>query len=115
MATDPGDKVPPNLLAHVHLVSTYAFSFHPSPLNLDTALSHLLNAPKIVGEHSPVNWQYVTPPRDGTIFLAWQPTKQMGTTCATDGYVWAEPERILMQENKGYVSPFVNCLQSLIN
>lgn len=101
---DPAAKVPPGLLSHVHLVSQYQFPFHGSPLALDTALEHLLQAPRIVRELSPVAWQFLTPLKDGTLLLMWQPSSHLQNTYATDGYIWADPERQFLQDCKGYVS-----------
>jgi hypothetical protein len=35
--------------------------------------------------------------------LVWQPP-QMGTSAASDGYVWADPETAFRSEARGYVS-----------
>ena len=102
--SDPAAKVPPGLLSHVHLVSQYQFPYHGSPLALDTALEHLLQAPRIVRELSPVAWQFITPLKDGTLLLMWQPSAHLQNTYATDGYIWADPERQFLQDCKGYVS-----------
>ena len=100
---DPGKGVHPLLLNHVHLLSTARYPFEPSQLPIRTIFSHLVNAPHVVKEQRPVVWQYLTPPQDGTILLAWQPTAQVGQIYATDGYIWAEPENVFTHQYNDYV------------
>lgn len=104
MERDPADKIPAGLLAHVHLLSAHAYPHHPQGLSLENVLNELLAAPRIVGSLKAVAWQYLPPPRDGTVLLAWQPTLQMDTTYATDGFVFAEPEQVFHQACRSYVS-----------
>lgn len=104
MDAGPGDKVPAGLLAHVHLLSAHSYPLHQQPLSLDSVLTELLNAPRIVGSQKSVAWQYLAPPRDGSILLAWQPTAQMGNTYASDGFIFAEPEQMFRQTCRDYVS-----------
>ena len=101
---DPAQNVPANLLNHLHLMSTMSYPFQPHKLTMDKIFASLFQAPRIVKEQSPVVWQYLQPPQDGTMFLAWQPLGQVGSMFATDGYVWAEPEITYQQEFNGYVS-----------
>lgn len=100
----PADRVPAGLLKHVHLLSAQQFPQQANSLSLDLVLEHLGNAPRIVTSSKPVSWQYITPPSDGTLFLAWQPTNHLGNTFASDGYVFPEPETVLHQLCRGYVS-----------
>ncbi|KAI9725563.1 MAG: hypothetical protein M1828_003051 [Chrysothrix sp. TS-e1954] len=102
MIPDPGHNVHQHLLNHVHLISTARYPFEPRQLSIDKAFASLYQAPRIVKEQSPVAWQYLDPPRDGTLFLAWQPLMQNENTYASDGYVWAEPESVYHQAFNGY-------------
>lgn len=101
---DPGYGVAAPLLQHVHLLSTTRYPYSPNPMLPDHALEFLLQCSKIVRERAAMTWQYLTPPDDGTILLAWQPLNQLGTHYATDGYVWAEPEKHFTNEARGFVS-----------
>lgn len=71
--------------------------------SLDNIVSYLEQASKIMRE-TPVSWQYLEPPQDGTLFLTWQPTEYMNTNFASDGYVWADVEQPFNSEVRGYVS-----------
>lgn len=62
-----------------------------------------MEAPKIVRELQPVQWQFLDPPQDGTLMLVWQPTDYMNTNFASDGYVWADVEVSFKSEIRGYV------------
>ncbi|KAI9668448.1 MAG: hypothetical protein M1831_001202 [Alyxoria varia] len=99
---DPSRGVAQSLLWHVHLLSTIQFSHQPHPLNQDQILNHLLHAPKIVREQYPVAWQFLKPPKDGTVMLRWQPNSQLSTNYATDGFHWANPESIIQREYRGF-------------
>lgn len=68
----------------------------------ETVVEYLINASKVVREH-PMYWTFLDGPPDGTALLAWQPQNHLGTTFATDGYVWADAEQALTFETKGYV------------
>jgi len=109
---DPSQGVQQALLNHVHLLSLFKFPHQPSQLPRDTVLEYLLQAPKIVREVAAVVWQYLTPSActDGTVLLAWQPTNQLGTSYATDGYVWGGTESQYSVQVRGYVS----CRSSLL-
>lgn len=101
---DPSYGVATPLLQHVHLLSTTRYPFSPQPMMPEHALEYLLQCSKIVRERAAMAWQYLTPPTDGTILLAWQPLNQLGTQYASDGYVWAEPEKQFTNEIRGHVS-----------
>ncbi|KAL9057799.1 MAG: hypothetical protein Q9162_002140 [Coniocarpon cinnabarinum] len=100
---DPSYNVPPALLEHVHLISSHRFPAHQQSLPLDTITEHLLAAPLILRDRAAVSWQYIRPPPNGTIFLAWQAHNQLHNTFATDGYIWPEPEQQVQKDCKGYV------------
>ncbi|MCJ1281751.1 hypothetical protein MMC26_001074 [Xylographa opegraphella] len=98
---DPSDGVPPNLLPHIHLVSTYQWAT-TSRLSIETTVEHLLQAPKIVAEVSAMTWRYLDAPRDGTELLVWQPEAKLGHRFASDGYIWADMEALFKQDYRGY-------------
>lgn len=103
MDSTPADKVQQALLKHVHLLSAQQYPHTPNALTLDHALEALLNAPRIVSNSKPVSWQYLAPPPDGTILLAWQPHAQLGNNYSSDGYIFPEPESCLHHKHRGYV------------
>ncbi|MCJ1317327.1 hypothetical protein MMC15_002650 [Xylographa vitiligo] len=98
---DPSDGVPPNLLPHIHLVSTYQWATS-SRLSIETTVEHLLQAPKIVAEVSAMTWRYLEAPRDGSELLVWQPEAKLGHRFASDGYIWADMESSFKQDFRGY-------------
>ena len=64
-----------------------------------------MEAPKIVRDLQPVQWQFLDPPpADGRLMLVWQPLDYLGTSFASDGYVWADAEHTFTSDIKGYVS-----------
>jgi len=71
--------------------------------SLDTLVSYLLEAPKIMRELSTVQWQFLDAPPDGTIFLTWQPTEYLQMNFASDGYVWSDVEQPFNSDVRGYV------------
>ena len=75
-----------------------------SAISIETVVNHLLEAPKIVRDLHPMHWTFLDAPADGTVLLAWQPLNYLGTSFASDGYVWADPEHAFTHEAKGYVS-----------
>ncbi|KAL8800821.1 MAG: hypothetical protein Q9223_007186 [Gallowayella weberi] len=98
---DPSDGVPPQLLKHVHCVSTFAFPTSAN-IQLPTIVDRLLAAPGIAHDVKPMVWMYIDAPRDGMMMLVWQPLAKMGTEFASDGYVWADPESAFSSEVKGH-------------
>lgn len=58
----------------------------------------LLGAPKIARDTAPFFWTYLETPRDGSIFLTWQPLARRGNEFASDGYVWASQETYYRQD-----------------
>lgn len=71
--------------------------------SLETIVSYLIEAPKIMRDMAPVQWQFLDAPPDGTLFLTWQPLDYMQTTFASDGYVWGDAEQPYNSEVRGYV------------
>jgi Fungal domain of unknown function (DUF1750) len=92
-------------LPHMHLVSKYRYPLINS-ITLDTVVGYLTEAPKIVHDLQPVQWQFLDAPQDGSVLLVWQPLEYLETNFASDGYVWADVEQAFSQEIRGYVSPF---------
>lgn len=72
-------------------------------LPTETVLDYLLAAPKSVREMYPMSWTFLDGPQDGTTLLTWQPLGHLGTTFASDGYVWADAEQAFTFETRGYV------------
>lgn len=70
---------------------------------METIVSYLLEAPKIVRELQPMQWQFLETPQDGTLVLTWQPLDYISTNFASDGYIWADVEVSFKSEVRGYV------------
>lgn len=70
--------------------------------NIEQIVNYLIEAPKIMREVAPVQWQYLDGPPDGSMFLVWQPL-EMQTNFASDGYVWSDAETPFNSEVRGYV------------
>lgn len=87
----------------MHLISTYRYPLLQT-LSIETTVDYLLQAAKIVREVSAVAWTFLETPQDGTVMLAWQPESRIGTRFASDGYIWADPEKTFIQAYRGYVS-----------
>ena len=85
----------------MHLISKNRYPITNNP-SLETIVGYLLEAPKIVRDLQPVQWQYLDAPPDGTVLLAWQPLEYMGTNYASDGYVWADAEQTFKSDVRGY-------------
>jgi Fungal domain of unknown function (DUF1750) len=86
----------------MHLVSRYRYPVM-NVMPAETVVEYLINAPKVVRELHPMYWTFLDGPPDGTTLLAWQPLNHLGTSFASDGYVWADAEQALTFEAKGYV------------
>jgi hypothetical protein len=90
-------------LPHLHLVSKYRYPITSNPA-VDTIVNYLLEAQKIVRDLQPMQWQFIDTPPDGTLILEWQPLEYLGTTYASDGFIWADVEHVYKSEVRGYVS-----------
>ncbi|EXJ76262.1 uncharacterized protein A1O5_00770 [Cladophialophora psammophila CBS 110553] len=101
MMKDPAAGVPPQLLPHLHLVSRYRYPITSNPA-VDTIVGYLLEAPKIVRDLQPMQWQFIDCPPDGTFILEWQPLEYLGTSYASDGFIWADVEHVYKSEVRGY-------------
>ncbi|OAL73365.1 hypothetical protein A7D00_1391 [Trichophyton violaceum] len=99
---DPARGVPPQLLPHLHLVSSYRYPASAA-FTHETAVEYLLAAPKVVRELQPMHWTYLDGPPDNTVMLTWQPLNHLGTNFASDGYVWADVEQAYTVEVRGYI------------
>jgi len=93
----------PSQLQHMHLVSKHRYPT-VSNLSLETIVGYLMEAPKIMRDLQPVQWQFLDPPpHEGRLMLVWQPLEHVGTTFASDGYVWGDTEQAFKSEVRGYV------------
>ncbi|KAH0841571.1 hypothetical protein AYO21_01191 [Fonsecaea monophora] len=101
MMKDPAAGIPPQLLPHLHLVSKYRYPITSNPA-VDTIVAYLLEAPKIVRDLQPMQWQFIDTPPDGTLILEWQPLEYLGTNYASDGFIWADVEHVYKSEVRGY-------------
>ncbi|KEY68463.1 hypothetical protein S7711_01235 [Stachybotrys chartarum IBT 7711] len=90
---DPSNSVPQDLMPHVHLISSFRYPAMPHP-NVNEIAKWLMNAPQVARDRAPFFWTYLDKPADGTIFLTWQPLQRLGTSFATDGFVWAPQEHL---------------------
>ncbi|KAI1430324.1 hypothetical protein F5Y12DRAFT_709337 [Xylaria sp. FL1777] len=95
--TDPSYAVHRELLPHVHLLSTYRYTYkaHVQPSEVT---NWLIQAPKIARDTAPFFWTYIEKPENGQIFLAWQPLQLMGTHFASDGFIWPPQEAYYTHE-----------------
>lgn len=98
---DPAAGMPPQLLAHMHLISKHRYPVIANP-SLEMIVSFLMEAPKIVRDVQPVQWQFLDAPPDGSLLLTWQPLEYLGTNFASDGYVWADAEQPFTSIVQGY-------------
>ena len=85
----------------MHLISKHRYPILPNA-SLETIVGYLVEAPKIVRDVQPVQWQFLDAPQDGSLFLTWQPLEYLGTSFASDGYVWADAEQPFTSIVQGY-------------
>lgn len=97
---DPSQGVARELLPHCHLLSSYRYPV-AQQVPLESITKWLLQAPKISKDTAPFFWTYLDRPADGSIFLVWQPLSSLGTSSASDGYVWAGAETVYQMEVPG--------------
>lgn len=95
-------------LPHVHLVSTHRYP-HYGVLQLNVIVELLMQAPHVMRDVAPVNWQFLDAPPDGSIMLIWQPPP-LGTMSASDGLVYASQEQAFSSEVQGYVRTPKPCI-----
>ncbi|KAK1837243.1 SWI/SNF and RSC complexes subunit ssr4 [Podospora conica] len=99
MDGDPSQKVHPDLLPHVHLVSTHRYPLMQK-VDLSEVANWLTKAKGVSRQTAPFFWTFLDGPQHGTIFLCWQPTATRGLEFASDGYIWDGPE-IRVQQDAG--------------
>lgn len=97
---DPSASVSPQLLHHLHALCVIKYPLHQS-LQPELLVEMLLKTPTVVQQY-PFAWSMIEPPPPGSLMLSWHPPA-MGTSCASDGYVWADPENVHTVDVKGYV------------
>ncbi|CAJ2513867.1 Uu.00g019860.m01.CDS01 [Anthostomella pinea] len=95
--SDPSYGVNRDLLPHVHLMSTYRYTFK-AQVQPQEVTAWLMQAPKIARDTAPFFWTYVDRPEHGHISLNWQPLQLMGTNYASDGFIWPAQESYYQQE-----------------
>ena len=86
----------------MHLVSKNRYPIANNP-SLETIVGYLLEAPKIVRDLQPMQWQLLDAPQDGTLMLTWQPLEHSGTHFGSDGYIYVDPEQSFKSDVRGYV------------
>lgn len=102
---DPSYAVHRDLLPHVHLLSTYRYTYKAQVQPAEVT-NWLMQAPKIARDTAPFYWTYLDKPENGQIFLTWQPLQLMGTMFASDGFIWPPQEAYFTQEvGNGVVCP----------
>ncbi|KAJ3564897.1 hypothetical protein NPX13_g7689 [Xylaria arbuscula] len=94
---DPSYAVSRDLLPHVHLLSTYPYTYK-AQIQPNEVTSWLIQAPKIARDTAPFCWTYLDKPENGQILLTWQPLQQMGTHFASDGFIWPTQEAYFTSE-----------------
>lgn len=85
----------------MHLISKHRYPVIANP-SLEMIVGFLMEAPKIVRDVQPVQWQFLDAPPDGSLLLTWQPLEYLGTNFASDGYVWADAEQPFTSVVQGY-------------
>lgn len=104
---DPAAGVAQALLPHVHLVAKSRYPIQNNP-SLESIVQYLTDAPKVVRDLQPMQWQMLDTPPDGTMLLVWQPLDYLGVAAASDGYIYADAESLFKSEVRGYVSTSQN-------
>ncbi|KAI3332187.1 DUF1750-domain-containing protein [Xylariaceae sp. AK1471] len=95
--SDPSHAVHRDLLPHVHLISTYRYTYKAQVQPVEVT-NWLMQAPKIARDTAPFYWTYLDRPENGQILLTWQPLQLMGTHFASDGFIWPPKEQYFTQE-----------------
>ncbi|KAI1133674.1 hypothetical protein F5Y10DRAFT_228323 [Nemania abortiva] len=94
---DPSHAVARDLLPHVHLLSTYRYTYKAQVQPAEVT-GWLMQAPKIARDTAPFYWSYIDKPEIGQVYLTWQPLQLMGTHFASDGFIWPPQEAYFTQE-----------------
>lgn len=97
---DPSASVSPQLLHHLHALCVMKYPLYQS-LQPELLVDMLLKTPAVVQQYT-FAWSMIEPPPPGSLMLSWHPPA-MGTSCASDGYVWADAENVHTVDVKGYV------------
>jgi hypothetical protein len=100
---DPAAGISSALLPHLHLVSKNRYPVSNNP-SLDSIVNFLTDAPKVVRDLQPMQWQMLDAPQDGTMLLVWQPLEYLGNSAASDGYIYADAEQYYKSDVRGFVS-----------
>ena len=103
--SDPGSRIHPEILQHLHLLLNVPLprpQSKPEGLPIDKVIEILLQAVKYIRSEKTVSWQLLDGPPDGTLLVTWQSPRKTGF--ASDGYIYADPERAFSQQARGYVS-----------
>ncbi|KPI46035.1 uncharacterized protein AB675_960 [Cyphellophora attinorum] len=98
---DPAAGISSALLPHLHLVSKNRYPVSNNP-SLDSIVNFLSDAPKVVRDLQPMQWQMLDAPQDGTMLLVWQPLEYLGTSAASDGYIYADAEQYYKSDVRGF-------------
>ncbi|KAK3067472.1 hypothetical protein LTR53_015638 [Teratosphaeriaceae sp. CCFEE 6253] len=98
---NPSQGLQAPLQNHVHLISGHRFPIVAS-LDINQALTYLLDAPTIVKTVAPMSWTYVQAPPDGMLWLEWLPPDKPDGRLPSDGFVWADPEVAYRHDFRGY-------------
>ncbi|EFQ26441.1 hypothetical protein CGRA01v4_05588 [Colletotrichum graminicola] len=96
MAQDPSDGIDQELLNHAHLISANHYA-DQARVDLNQVTKWLMAAPQVAKDKAPFFWTYLDRPRDGQVYLTWQPLKRLGTNFASDGMIWG-PEQYHRQD-----------------
>ncbi|KAI1306943.1 hypothetical protein F5Y03DRAFT_132771 [Xylaria venustula] len=88
---DPSYAVARELLPHMHLLSTYRYTYK-AYVQPNEVTSWLMQAPKIARDTAAFCWTYIDKPENGQIYLTWQPLQLMGTHFSSDGFIWPPQE-----------------------
>ncbi|KAK1532650.1 uncharacterized protein CCOS01_04633 [Colletotrichum costaricense] len=96
MAQDPSDGIDQELLSHAHLISANHYA-DQARVDLNQVTKWLMAAPQVAKDKAPFFWTYLDRPRDGQVYLTWQPLKRLGTNFASDGMICG-PEQYHRQD-----------------
>lgn len=95
-ASDVDSSLTSQQLSHAHLISANHYA-DQARVDLNQVTKWLMAAPQVAKDKAPFFWTYLDRPRDGQIYLTWQPLKRLGTNFASDGMIWG-PEQYHRQD-----------------